>query len=292
MKTTICQPVKKGFTLIELLVVIAIISLLAAILFPVFGRAREGARRASCQSNLKQIGLAFRQYAGDFDGWTPGSTNANRSWPTVIYPYVQNDGVFACPSGAIGKFKRYPIPAASAYNYCDLTTDGDGSSAAVRKLKGPLSYGFNNIQAGPLVNVSSSWYGWKTPGFLEPEGSTGPNGEKNGFITSDTQSVGINEAAVEDSAGTIHIFDAWGGPAAGTDCNVGGNLRAIGSEVRTDRYNGSTTQTGAGPSKVALRHFEGFNAMYGDGHVKWRKWGNTAASEWTVQSDNPDGTRK
>ena len=58
---------KKGFTLIELLVVIAIISTLAAILFPIFARARENARRASCMSNLKQIGLGFMQYTQDYD---------------------------------------------------------------------------------------------------------------------------------------------------------------------------------------------------------------------------------
>jgi len=58
---------KSAFTLIELLVVIAIISILAAILFPVFGRARENARRASCMSNLKQIGLAIMQYTQDYD---------------------------------------------------------------------------------------------------------------------------------------------------------------------------------------------------------------------------------
>src|SRR3546814_2657816 len=77
---------QKGFTLIELLVVIAIISILAAILFPVFARARENARRTSCQSNMKQLGLAFMQYTQDYDEWLPLNTNAN-PWDTCIAPY-------------------------------------------------------------------------------------------------------------------------------------------------------------------------------------------------------------
>src|SRR5688572_27938486 len=65
------RPFRSAFTLIELLVVIAIIAILAAILFPVFATARESARKASCQSNLKQIGLAFKQYETDYDGFMP-----------------------------------------------------------------------------------------------------------------------------------------------------------------------------------------------------------------------------
>lgn len=64
---------KQGFTLIELLVVIAIIAILASILFPVFARARENARKASCQSNMKQLGLGFAQYTQDYDGMYPGA---------------------------------------------------------------------------------------------------------------------------------------------------------------------------------------------------------------------------
>jgi prepilin-type N-terminal cleavage/methylation domain-containing protein/prepilin-type processing-associated H-X9-DG protein len=98
---------KTGFTLIELLVVIAIIAILAAILFPVFARAREMARQASCQSNLKQLGLAIAQYSVDYDGKMPGSggwawptgvTDASMQWQYVIYPYVKNRQVYTCPS--------------------------------------------------------------------------------------------------------------------------------------------------------------------------------------------------
>src|SRR4051812_18788683 len=82
----------RGFTLIELLVVIAIIAILAAILFPVFARARENARRAACQSNLKQIMLGIAQYNQDYDERYPlGSIVVGASfvvWPQLIQPYL------------------------------------------------------------------------------------------------------------------------------------------------------------------------------------------------------------
>ena len=110
---------QKGFTLIELLVVIAIIAILAAILFPVFARARENARKANCQSNLKQIGTAMAMYVQDYDeqyswcccpssatpalrlapGWCPWG-----SYDGLYQPYIKNSGVWVCPSApALGR---------------------------------------------------------------------------------------------------------------------------------------------------------------------------------------------
>jgi prepilin-type N-terminal cleavage/methylation domain-containing protein/prepilin-type processing-associated H-X9-DG protein len=110
---------KGGFTLIELLVVIAIIALLAAILFPVFARARENARRSSCQNNLKQIGLGIAQYVQDFDENFPqGNNSVGVSWRQAVYPYTKSTQMFRCPSNtrstitannATGGFPDMPI---------------------------------------------------------------------------------------------------------------------------------------------------------------------------------------
>lgn len=96
---------KVGFTLIELLVVIAIIAILAAILFPVFAKAREKARQASCQANMKQMGLGCMMYAQDYDGkfprnWTGNCwTDGNQyDWMEVTQPYTKNWQVYVCPS--------------------------------------------------------------------------------------------------------------------------------------------------------------------------------------------------
>jgi len=99
---------KRGFTLIELLVVIAIISILAAILFPVFARARENARRASCMSNLKQIGLGFLMYSQDYDekfprhilgyGNPPYGPENPVGWADALQPYIKSTQVYQCPS--------------------------------------------------------------------------------------------------------------------------------------------------------------------------------------------------
>lgn len=124
---------RKGFTLIELLVVIATIAILAAILFPVFARAREKARQTSCLSNIKQLGLAWLQYAQDYDGETvpvqigpvaaytlPSGTAGSGYiyWPTLLYPYTQNVQVYNCPSNSYAW--QGESTTASSYGYLSI----------------------------------------------------------------------------------------------------------------------------------------------------------------------------
>jgi prepilin-type N-terminal cleavage/methylation domain-containing protein/prepilin-type processing-associated H-X9-DG protein len=117
---------RRGFTLIELLVVIAIIAILAAILFPVFAKAREKARQITCASNEKQIGLGLLQYIQDNDETMPltyeGPTNI--TWRQTTQPYIKSQGIFRCPSNSHNNLPAF---------------EGDGT---------PISYMNNGIGQG------------------------------------------------------------------------------------------------------------------------------------------------
>ena len=219
MKTT-----RKGFTLIELLVVIAIIAILASILFPVFARARENARRSSCQSNMKNIGLSMVQYSQDYDERYPVSYDFNISdgtgWDSRVAPYIgaqvkstQPSSVFACPSDSIARSGA----TNTRRSYSLVRNDGRGfANSAV-----------SNVSAGRALSEFPN-----TAGTLMA--AEWPN-SGNIFGRSD---------------GAGNLDDAGGGGGNAQDTNAPNGL-------------GRT------------QHFDGWNYLFVDGHVKWLRPENT-----------------
>jgi prepilin-type N-terminal cleavage/methylation domain-containing protein/prepilin-type processing-associated H-X9-DG protein len=159
MSRNILGKARQGFTLIELLVVIAIIAILAAILFPVFAKAREAARQSSCLSNTKQMATGVMMYTQDHDEiypwmWQGGAGSAHvhipvgetlttnyTIWAELIYPYVKNKAVYQCPSQ---KFIQSQMPYATfpvAYNYNGGASGGPGSAAgqSMASVEAPAS---------------------------------------------------------------------------------------------------------------------------------------------------------
>jgi prepilin-type N-terminal cleavage/methylation domain-containing protein len=214
---------RKAFTLIELLVVIAIIAILAAILFPVFARARENARRASCMSNMKQIALGIMQYTQDYDehlpryavcgpitletGFNSGNSgcsspspgNYYHLWMHMIYPYVKSNQIFNCPSNE-------PV----VQNYT-------GGYIAI------LSYGYNttlggnlNLAAIPQVSqtpmISESTYYLTDPDMICQSPS------RNASCTGNINSLG---AADNSDMPDLRHFDTF------TACFVDGHVKAL-----------------------------------------------------------------
>ncbi len=246
--------IRPAFTLIELLVAIAIIAILAAILFPVFARAREQARKASCASNLRQIGLGALQYAQDYDERLPlfslsstsyrgfGGYGANGDdgvrWADSIFPYIKSSQVFDCPSG---DKKMQP------YN------------------RGPIAPG------GPYFDITTYSYGYVTP-------------------SSDTNPVGVagrSLAELEDSSGTLMIVED-GRQDAGLGAETQGRLiPSPGEPIETlgGRLNGQR-HTGCAATDYGSY---AFNALYVDGHVKWKRltdtWNGGAMQQWTTAAD-------
>jgi prepilin-type N-terminal cleavage/methylation domain-containing protein/prepilin-type processing-associated H-X9-DG protein len=274
-----------GFTLIELLVVIAILALLAAILFPVFSRARENGRRASCQSNLKQLALGWQMYSQDYDEttmpvYTTGTvagpfldnTNGNTYWPDLLYPYVKSGtgkggtsagarGIFGCPStnflmsstnqqtGDNWTSVRY------AYNQSNLNNDyivfdSGSTSRGVRMAK--------------LGHASET--------ILFSEGVTGSGPFLNGS---------------DDPGNAATLLGAYPGGYNPDQIMIRANNPRDAAQLEDSLRLGTTgengsTYSGVVTDRVLRGHFDGSNFAFADGHVKWFK--NTTMKMWTANS--------
>ncbi|HVF09215.1 MAG TPA: DUF1559 domain-containing protein [Abditibacteriaceae bacterium] len=234
-----------GFTLIELLVVIAIIAILASILFPVFARARENARRTSCASNVRQLGLAAMQYTQDNDealppnfiggsanqlppdgacwdtGATPGTPACAIYWPQLLFAYHKSGQIWYCPNVSFKSNKGL------LFHYgANQSLQSTGTTVKLASIKSPSTafYMFDSsISTMPPGNAASPSQVNVTglPLYYVPGAG------------------GVNSA----SKTTCNNYTVFGGAAlkgATTDCNEG-------------------------------RHFGGVNMGFADGHVKWLK---------------------
>lgn len=256
-----------GFTLIELLVVIAIIAILSAILFPVFARARENARRTSCLSNTKQIGLAFVQYFQDYDERFPHNKNAGTHWANdSMQPYLKSRQVLRCSSDTSPQWPDGAAPANRVTSYVlngllvfnsDVPADVNHGATGIQRAgtAGVLQ----DIVAHHLAKVQSP-----SEVILLAEAPNINNGSRN-YIHSFHWSPDGVTAATTPPGGARGANSGNGSAASCTADN--GNASSSHNRFCV-RLDGTRV-----PEDIAIeRHFGGFNAAYVDGHSKWVKW--------------------
>jgi prepilin-type N-terminal cleavage/methylation domain-containing protein len=263
----------RAFTLIELLVVIAIIAILAAILFPVFAQAREQARKVSCLSNTKQLGVGVMLYVQDYDTMYPCNswdtpfigTNQNDAgqdmrsytqWPWRVMPYIKNKGVFVCPSD----------PSGGKSGWTGYSTDPTDTWGVPM----PISVGHNQHLFG---------YGGTTSADPDWVLATPP----------------VGEAAVPSPASTYMIADYGRGYMETWWIN---NLRAANYTriFNTSAPGGGASADNTEPWKsrfaqdTVQRHLAGQNITFADGHSAYRQGKRIYSGEdWMDGRTAPEG---
>jgi len=234
---------RRGFTLIELLVVIAIIAILASILFPVFAQAREAARKTSCSSNAKQLGVAFQMYVQDYDEvfpqatyfgaggqTTPDNQGAFR-WPWLVMPYVKNMQLFRCPTESA----VFTDPSCGGGNCLDPANP------------------FYGYLWGLFPNYGYNW------GYLAPDpAAAAPGGGASG------NSRGLGLASVGSPSDTVMLADSIWTPASAPTKAMGGYMLVY----PPNQWAGSPPLNGFSFGRVWPRHQQKANVLFVDGHVK------------------------
>ena len=224
-----------AFTLVELLVVIAIIAILAAILFPVFARARENARRSSCQSNLKQIALGIIQYTQDYDERFPRVTASNLSggsstgygWSFIVQPYLKSTQIYSCPSTTNNTSDDPNDSPYVQYAYNRQLNTANQSPAIGRTL------GEVNFPSQTVMLVDSRG----------GQGRSNTNGCNDKW--EDTNIAGGHNPPSAEIGGCSNTAGSSRGPAL--------------------------MPVGTAEGNAADRHLGGLNYAFADGHVKWFK---------------------
>ena len=170
-----------AFTLIELLVVIAIIAVLAAILFPVFQKVRENARRASCASNEKQLALGVTIYTQDYDELLPPAAAADGTlWPVMINPFIKNDQIRLCPSDSVDKRNSYGV---NEMTFPDLTDPMHLPVQSLAAFQAPA----NTVMLGELGTGSPDNLSDLTTPRMEAYKLVVPDGDINAGDTADAR---------------------------------------------------------------------------------------------------------
>jgi prepilin-type N-terminal cleavage/methylation domain-containing protein/prepilin-type processing-associated H-X9-DG protein len=202
-----------AFTLIELLVVIAIIAILAAILFPVFAQAREAARKTTCLSNLKQMGIGMAMYTQDYDEkmvlWQQGSGNVffdsqgfATSYDRLLQPYIKNNMVSGCPSDLSDKgmptgvyaIRSFAIPGSIGGNWCNTATNPQPNPPSLAAIPEPtLTIELNerdNCASGQSTDPHQIW-GWCSVNDAESETAWRHNQQAN-FLYADSHAKNVH----------------------------------------------------------------------------------------------------
>ena len=244
-----------GFTLIELLVVIAIIAILAAILFPVFQKVRENARRTACLSNEKQIGLGILQYNQDYDEkYIAGADVYGRGsgWAGQVYPYIKSTGVYRCPDDSStipGVTSSYALNA----QFSPENTTGAGSNGiSLAQINSPA-------KTVIIFEVTKSGY----YDISAPSGTTSYTNCSFGCSSDVTPANYGGSAAGYGTGATENKVEFGGFNKTYLGKNDGTHLQYATGILRNSDNNGDNNFT---PNP---RHGDGANYTMADGHAKW-----------------------